>query len=396
MSRINKNMNKLLFFLLITSTCFAQQEPSNNVLRTEFMLGKSIPSYELFTGNNPQVVLGISYEHKNTDDTVEWQSILNHPTTGIGLFYTNYGTKTKGQSLSLIPFVAFHPIKNYKWSTKFGMGISYFDTQYHPINNPDNHGVSTRFTWAIQGFLYYDSNWLKKHDLRLGLGVFHQSNGHTRLPNEGYNSALLSFSSTFDLKKSFVNTEEIFDKSTVKKYGDYFYEMKVGNGFHAFITENSTVKSVYSFEAKGGLFYKNIVKLSVGVNYRLYQHYYDYIVANQLETFIENPKWNASNINISIGAEVLSGKVGIDWEGGLNLYKPFYKTHFDMQKTKSKYKLKKLFLGRLGLKWYAINTKKKSQNNFYIAAHINSNLSQADFSEVSIGFVHRMIKKSNK
>ena len=58
-----------------------------------------------------------------------------------------------------------------------------------------------------------------------------------------------------------------------------------------------------------------------------------------------------------------------------------------------KYELKKLFLGRLGLKIYAKNTSKKPINNVYIGAHINSNLSQADFTELSIGITHRIQKK---
>jgi len=287
------------------------------------MLGKSIPSYELFTGKNPQFVAGISYEHKNDNNAVAWQAILNHPKTGIGLFYTNYGTKIKGQSLSVIPFVEFHPFNNYHWSTKFGMGISYFDTKYHPINNPKNKAISSDFTWAIQGFLYYDKTLNNNFDLRLGLGVFHHSNGHTHLPNEGLNAALLSVSTTFNLKNKEHKKATIFDKSKVKKYSDYFYELRIGSGIQTFVTEDSSVKPVYTFSAKGGTFYKKIVKISLGINYRFYQHYYDYITKNNVEPFVDNAKWSASNINLTIGAEVLLGQIGVDWEGGLNLYKPF-------------------------------------------------------------------------
>lgn len=86
------------------------------------------------------------------------------------------------------------------------------------------------------------------------------------------------------------------------------------------------------------------------------------------------------------------GYVGIDWEGGLNLHKPFYKEQYLLMETELDffYDLKKLFLGRLGLKLYTINTSKMPRNNFYLSAHINSNLSQADFSELSFGFTHRL------
>lgn len=388
-------MQKALFFLLITISSFAQQDNSTHSIRSELMLGKSIPSYEFLTDKMPQFVLGLSYTHKNNDQSVEWQSILNYPTTGVGLYYTNYGTSIKGQSISLIPFLEFYPCKNHKWSTKLGIGITYFDTKYHIINNPLNQAVSSDYTWAVQGFIYYDIQ-LKKHNLRLGLGVFHHSNGHTKLPNEGLNSALLSVSHQFNLpSKKLKNNTKSFDKNSINKFGDYFYNFRVGNGIQAFLTEDSKLKSVYSASATAGIFYKNIVKLSFGVNYRFYQHYYDFIIENNTNPYIKKPKWGSSNIYLSVGTEVLLGYVGIDWEGGLNLHKPFYKTHYDLQKSQNetKYKLKNLFLGRLGLKLYAINTKKKPTTNFFIAAHINSNLSQADFSELSIGFTHRIIKK---
>ena len=384
-------MKKVLFLWLTTIACFSQEIS----IRPELMIGKSIPSYTLFTGKNPRLIIGASYEYKDNDNTVAWKSILNNPTTGIGLYYTNYGEKINGNSVSLIPFIEFHPINNHKWSTKFGMGLSFFDTKYDPISNPDNNAVSSDLTWAMQTFLYYDTH-LRKTNLRLGLGVFHQSNGHTKLPNEGFNTALLSISSSFALKSKLVKNKALpeFDKQNIKKFSNAFYEIRFGNGVQAFITPESRKKAVYAFAIKAGTFYKNIVKLNFGVNYRFYQHYYDYILENNLSPYIKNPKKNASSITPYIGAEVLLGHVGIDMEIGANIYKPFYKKHYDLQKARStkQYYLKNLISGRLGLKFYVINTVKKPNNNIYIATHINSNFGQADFTELSIGFVHNIFK----
>lgn len=359
------------------------------------MMGKSIPSYEIFTGKNPKTAVGVSYEHQNMDNSIAWQSLFKNPTTGVSLYYSNYGTKTKGNAISLFPFIEFHPFKNHRWSTKFGMGIAYFDTKYHPINNPNNKAISSDVTWSFQGILYYDTRLKSNFNLRFGLGAFHHSNGHINIPNEGLNTALLSVSSSFHLKKKQKQqlNKTSLDKSKIKKFNNLFYEIRLGNGLQAFITEDSAVKNVYTVSFKGGTFYKEVIKLSFGINYRFYQHYYDYIVKNNTEPYIENPYKNASNIYLSIGAEAMLGHVGIDWEGGLNIYKPFYKKHYELQKLQNnlKNKLKKLFLGRLGVKLYARNTKRKPKNNFYLAAHINANLSQADFSELSIGYVHQIV-----
>ena len=61
----------------------------------------------------------------------------------------------------------------------------------------------------------------------------------------------------------------------------------------------------------------------------------------------------------------------------------------------SKYKLKRLISGRLGLKYYLIGTKKSPVNNLYFGVYLNSNLGQADFSEMSLGYVYSFNFKKN-
>ena len=81
----------------------------------------------------------------------------------------------------------------------------------------------------------------------------------------------------------------------------------------------------------------------------------------------------------------------MDAEIGINLYKPFYPEHSSEFEYDSsfKYWLKKTFVTRLGLKLYAINTSKNPKHNVFLGAHINANFGQADFSELSIGYVYR-------
>ena len=92
-----------------------------------------------------------------------------------------------------------------------------------------------------------------------------------------------------------------------------------------------------------------------------------------------------------IGAELLLSHVGLEWQMGFNLHKPFYKEHWILTEEELNwyYEIKKSLPGRLGLKLYAINTNKSPKNNFFIGATLNSNFGQADFNELSFGFVHR-------
>ena len=56
------------------------------------------------------------------------------------------------------------------------------------------------------------------------------------------------------------------------------------------------------------------------------------------------------------------------------------------------YKIKRTISARLGLKYYLINTTKTPTDNVFIGAFINSNLGQADFSELAIGYVKTFSK----
>ena len=388
-------MKKLFLLFFVGFSCFAQNEEvfGEYALRPELFFGKTIASFELYPNTSSQYIVGLSFEKKNLFPEKQWARILNFPTTGVSIYYTNYGNNDLlGRSLSILPFIKLNLNKKQNFYFKGGLGASYFDTRFDVVNNPNNSAISTKFTWTFQTFLYYNLLSKSNNDLQLGIGYMHHSNGHVQLPNEGLNSALMSISTKIDVKKSIIEDDNKLDLENVKTFSKGFYSVRYGQGIQKFVANESLVKAINSVEVYGGLFYKNIFKVSLGATYRFYRQYYDYINENELEPYYSKPTLNASNLYVSVGVEAMLGHVGIDWEGGLNLYKPFYKEQYLLEEPALDfvYELKKLFLGRLGLKLYAINTSKKPKNNFYISAHINSNLSQADFSELSFGFTHRL------
>ena len=380
-------------FLLFGTFCFSQVKQDNQFyFKPEFLIGKMIPSYELFTGKNPKTVIGFSLVRNNYNPKKNWQQILNYPKTGISLYFTNYGKTEKGNSITVFPYLEFFTSKSQRYSLKFAIGASYFTKQYDEVNNPEFKEISTQLTWSLQAGIYHKIVLKSGKSLALGLVYFHHSNGHTKLPNEGFNTASLSVSSDFQLSHS--NNKISFSKNKIdiKKFNGRFIAFRYGKGFQVMQESVNKIKQVDVVSISGGLFYKEIVRLSTGFTYRFYHHYYDYIKENNLDEFNTSPVLNASNVYVFVGAELLFGNIGVDWQGGLNLYKPFYKTHYqlDGKPLTFKYQLKKMFLGRLGLKLYAISTQKKPKYNMYLAGNINSNLSQADFSEISVGIVRRL------
>jgi len=116
--------------------------------------------------------------------------------------------------------------------------------------------------------------------------------------------------------------------------------------------------------------------------------------------FKENPVVYSSNFGLFASGELLLSHVGIEFEMGLNLYKPAYKIDWQINEEKYVegvyqlgelnwyYQLKKAVSTRLGAKWYALSTNKSPRHNVFLGAFINANFGQADFSELTLGYVY--------
>jgi hypothetical protein len=130
----------------------------------------------------------------------------------------------------------------------------------------------------------------------------------------------------------------------------------------------------------------------------------------EFEYFKKHPIWNASNIGLSLGGELLLNHFGIHLQVGFNLFKPAYKidwrinegweniprvipenSNIVLGEFDSYFKIKHIISTRFGLKYYLIGTEKQPRNNIYLGAYINGNLGQADFTELAIGYQLKII-----
>jgi len=393
------------------------------VITPELMFGKTAESNDGFPDRKLQKQFLFNIGRDQSENPSEWSHWLKGPKTGVGLGYTDFGNlDSLGIALTVIPFIEFNLFRQHRLKMLVGLGGSYFNKEYDPNTNPNNQAVTTDFTWAFRAYFYYEFLSSKRIDWRLGLGYSHHSNGHTRLLNQGYNSFLVSLSA--DIKNPFNASEgEIINNSQSFTRTVYsYYSIRAGLGQSALSVAFNEKKAVYSISGEYGKVYNKTLKIGVGFYYRLYEHYYDYIKNNEslvqegreFEYFKENPWRYATNIGVSINAEFLLNHIGLDIQIGFNLHKPGYQIDWRINEGwdntprdapedwmfgefNSKYKLKKRISSRLGLKYYLINTKKVPTSNLYLGAHLNSNLGQADFTELSIGYVHSFnIKNRNK
>jgi hypothetical protein len=290
------------------------------------------------------------------------------------------------------------------------MGASYFTKKYEAITNPNNQAVTTDYTWAFRLFIHYKILKGNEIDWRIGAGYSHHSNGHTKLLNQGYNSILFSLSGELHQPRKI--SEKIKPVAfNTSKYN--FIDVRYGQGFHVLGLAFNKNKPIYTGAITFGNVYNNTFKLGIGAHYRFYQTYYDYIqdeeslVRNgrEFEDFRERPFYNASNLGVHLNAEFLLNHFGIDLTLGYTIFKPGYQIDWRINEGwdntprdipegwmlgefNSKFKLKQAISSRLGLKYYLFGTHTYRRENYYIGAHLNSNLGQADFSEISIGYTY--------
>jgi len=376
----------------------------------EIVVGKTGEANTGFPDTEIQKSLFVSFGVYTTL-TGKSRSRLKPFKTGFSLGITDFGNIEKlGLAYTLMPFSEFKIFQKYsnRWSLDLGLGVAYLDTQFDADRNAFNKAITTKINWAFRSFIYYDLIKKDKINWRMGLGYAHFSNGHTRLPNQGLNSFLISLSSSIGNEPEMEKIEKVKDKQK-KRFSETYFSFRTGIGQNVLSQVFNDKKEVYSIALSAGKILNKRIKLGTGIYYRFYEHYYDHIkndgqlISEQVPEFKENPYRYATNLGVFVNAELLLGHFGTEFELGINIHKPFYKIDWQLSQgfffrgeyTKLGeldwyYKVKRTVSSRLGIKYYLINTYKSPVNNVFLGANINANLGQADFSEFSIGYVYRL------
>lgn len=406
--------NNHLYFIIICCLIFSSVTNAQNsrnynktnsfFIQPELLFGKAIASNSNFPETDIQRIFALSLGRYVQDTSNNWSVFYNYPSVGVTLSYSHFGnSEAFGNAYTLLPFITLSPSKKLKNSFYFkvGLGASYFTTHYHKENNPNNLAIGSSVTWTFQSTIHYNLYVAPLVSIGIGGGFIHHSNGHTQLPNLGLNSLLFSISSRFYLKP--LNNEQLYGlkRPQKKRERDYFISARSGFGYHELGGAKGSIddkkRIVQSLSVSGGTIINRLLKVSVGLTYRYYQQYYNYLNLYQSSDLSKNAFWNSSNIFVFLGCELFIGHTSMDTELGINLFKPFYE-EFDREfedDSEFSYKLKSTFATRLGLKVYAVNMNKKPKNNVYIGVHINANFGQADFSELSIGYLYRFGPRRN-
>ncbi len=362
------------------------------------MVGKIVPNYESFPGAQTRKTMQLNVGTYLNDAAVHSNQYYNLPHVGVGLGFSDLGNNENlGQEISLVPFISLNASNKLKnsWHFKFGLGGSYFTKKYEEETNPFNKAIGSSLNWTFQAFVYHQLLVSEHFNMRIGGGFWHSSNSHTQLPNFGLNSAMLSLSFNYYLTE--IDPDFRKEKHPEKTPKQPFIQTRVGLGMHEFGSTIGPVggpkKPVYTIDFDYGYLFNHQLKAYAGLFYRFYQSFYDYSKENPTNS---SPAKQASNINFHLGIEYLLGHVGMNVEGGINLYKPFYDEYYDLYENGDPFNEFRmaLFSTRLGMNLYLKNTNKNPKNNLALGAHINANFGKADFGEVGLMYMRVLASKN--
>jgi hypothetical protein len=117
-----------------------------------------------------------------------------YPSLGVPLNYWNFGVPEPGNAVSALFFVEpvlFSPF-GVDVAIKSGLGLTYLDSPYDVLNNPDNIVYSTSIAFPLVAGISPGYPLSEKWSLRMFANFQHISKGGTNQSNSGINYSFLS------------------------------------------------------------------------------------------------------------------------------------------------------------------------------------------------------------
>lgn len=396
----------LLFYYVPVKAQENKQKNDYSFIGLGYSYGKILPSLSIFPNSKQQQSFDLTYGITTYRGNNVWAKNLNYPKTGLLFSYSDFGNpKQLGVGLTLMPFLDCGVFNSFTNRVRFqaGLGGSYTTVIFDKITNPGNYGITTHITWAFRAFMYYNLTQTKDYAIKIGAGFTHFSNGHTRLPNQGLNSVLATINSELYFPKA---QTPLFANGLAERNNDgdlqNYFSTRLGLGIRVLSRKYDVKNQVFTSSFSFGKIKNKTYKYGLGLYYRFYKDYYDYIkedgqiINDKFPNFKKNPIQYSSAIGVFSNFEILMNHFSLEAELGINLYKPAYKMDWQLNDGLTysqrefgvKDELKNVISSRLGLRYYVFNTKNSPLHNLFLAANINSNLGQADFSELSFGYVY--------
>lgn len=382
-----------LFLIFLTMASFSQVQHRSVELGAYG--GKVMKIYNNFPQREMHSAVAITFSHWKP--SLE-NSVFGSPESGVCLSIHRFGNDSiLGYGIGAQYEMAFNQRLTKRWSLtqRIRPGLVYNTKPYHYIDNTKNIVTGAKFAafMALSLGLKYDVS--HRLSAKLDFSFWHSSNGHTRLPNVGLNSPLAMVS----VQYKFYQNPDTFALLKCHRWKPNW--SFIGFGSMGFNQAGGTTRPV-----NGPTLSKRLVSAGVGYRFRTIHRlslsveaYHD----NTYRLWNETMEWTksgdffqASALMLMFGHEFIYKRWGMCINAGVNLYNPTLDRIIQRIESPSTMGIIKRYVpGRFAIRYYFI----QGHNGSYLAfmqTGIKSNLGQADFFELGLGFnLSKKIKKND-
>lgn len=380
----------LLFLAFSSSGSHAQSDSLKEFHGNSFFIepianvGKIVKNYPTFPSLDIAAITELNFAWQTNGKKI-WNHNYNFPQAGVSLIFGILGNSSViGNAYAIMPNMAFNSGRNFEM--RLGHGFAYYPLVFDSVTNPTNTLISSHITNIGSFSLTYRKKINDKLVIKAGASSFHFSNGHYQLPNIGINTLMATVGIKYFPGGISAKPERI--KTPVEKHPVRF-NVRFGAGSHEFGNELGPVGGPkYPVYASSIYLSKLVGRLSnvhAGVTGRYYTNYFEFI--SDSNVYASNRHLKSSAFSVMLGHEFMCGKFSLLTQGSVNVYNPFYIYYLRYnQNTVFKF-VETWFNSRLGFQYYFRDPYAEHRFNMHTGIYINANFGQADYAELSVGFV---------
>lgn len=377
------------FLFLIISHSSAQSVMQNSFEAGTY-IGKVVKNYPYFPDRNNSFLFNASW-YKKLNGKKAWHRKYFYPEVPVHIWYGDLGNKkVLGKIFGVNSGFRFTQTLSNKFAlneqTLFG--AAYFTKPYNEKNNPENITIGYAVTPLASARLsleYFINPYIS---VMANYGVLHASNGHYQLPNLGINLPVFGLSFRY---KPYPATliQDKKDSVVVNKKIHFAARLSLGHNEQGASTGpvNGPKYPVYLASFYIHRNYSSITKYHAGIEGYYNTGVYDFITS---QDYYQNKQREKSFAGlIFLGNEFLFGHVSMVTQGGLYLYNPFYHDRYKQLYIDGDTKawLKTWLTARFGFQYYLKDATIHTRHNFFAGWYVKTNFGQADFMEVSAGYL---------
>ena len=391
-----KNQLLFSFFLLLLKPLSILAFESDSLKITKPKLhfelaqnvGKTIANHPRFPYTNISTVTEFSFL-RQCIGTEKWHQSYGFPEVGSTFLFGSFGNQSVlGNCFAAFPTISFEPPveKKISFQKKFGLGLAFFDRPYNKQTDSTNIAIGSHVTAVANLALTAKFKLANNVFASAGISYFHFSNAHYQLPNLGLNATLARVGIIYYPHQKQTN----FYRVNAISYDEKFHlNIKLGIGINErgktlgpiggakYVLYLASVFATKNYSPAG--------KFQIGLEGN-YNNGSRNLIRDKNIYSIQRDLRSTTAL-FFLGNEFVWNHLSFVVQGGLYLYNPLFRELLSRQRhITTKEHLKSWFTAKMGLQYYVFNVQKTNRNQIYFGAYVKTNLGQADYLDLGVGY----------